>query len=87
MVDDLFKVREPQVNAAGVYFVTPTEASVRRVIQVMMTSTVAGRGCMQMACAEYTAERKAQNADWVTLWDAIGRQRPSEPALRELALR
>ena len=33
VVDDLFKVREPQVNAAGVYFITPTEASVRRVIQ------------------------------------------------------
>jgi len=34
VVDDLFKVREPQVNAAGVYFVTPTEDSVRRVVQV-----------------------------------------------------
>ena len=36
VVDDLFKVREPQVNAAGVYFVTPTEDSVRRVIQVIL---------------------------------------------------
>ena len=34
VVDDLFKSREPQRNAAGIYFLTPSDASVQRVIQV-----------------------------------------------------
>ena len=33
MVEDLFKKREPALNAAGIYFLTPCEASVQAVVQ------------------------------------------------------
>ncbi len=33
VVDDLFKRREPQRQAAGIYFVTPTAASIGKVVE------------------------------------------------------
>ena len=32
MVEDLFKNREPALNAAGIYFITPCDASVQRLL-------------------------------------------------------
>lgn len=32
MVEDLFKKREPALNAAGIYFLTPCDASIQAIV-------------------------------------------------------
>lgn len=44
LVDDLFKRREPQRSAAGVYFLTPTPASVARLLEDWQPPLRDGRG-------------------------------------------
>ena len=46
VVDDLFKRREPQRQAAGIYFVTPAPASIAKIVEDWQ---VRGWGCC-LAC-------------------------------------
>jgi hypothetical protein len=46
VVDDLFKRREPQRQAAGIYFVTPSPASIAKIVEDWQVGTAAGHAVL-----------------------------------------
>ena len=49
VVDDLMKRREPQRKAAGIYFVTPSSASIAKIVEDWQVSTL-GNGTREGCC-------------------------------------